>query len=75
MNAQRRKQLNKIRESLDCLIVELDQVKDDEEEAYENMPESLQESERGQLMYENVDKLEDIVNELQNQLGELEDVE
>lgn len=39
-------------------------VKDEEEEAYDNLPEGVQESERGEAIQENVDSLESIADDI-----------
>lgn len=57
MNAERRKRRDAIGEILSAIISDIEELKDDEEGALENMPESLQESERGEKMRENVDSL------------------
>jgi len=55
MNKQRR---NRIAEALELISQArdiLEEVKDEEQESYENLPESLQYGERGEQMQENVD--------------------
>lgn len=73
MNAARRKELKAIvskLEALDALREEiwddLRQVANDEQDALENMPESLQESERGQTMQEYIDTMDEVMDELEN---------
>lgn len=65
MNAQRRKSLEKV----EALIAEarslLDEVVTEEKDAYDNMPESLQNSERGETIYDNLSQLEDMVANLE----------
>ena len=41
MNKQRRKVLEEIIEEMDALLTKLEDVKTEEEEAYDNMPESF----------------------------------
>lgn len=72
MNAQRRKALRVIitkLEELDSLRQEilerLEEVKGEEQQALDNMPESLQESERGQQMQEYIDSMESTTTELE----------
>ena len=72
MNRERRKELAAIikkLEELDALREEireqLEAVKDEELEALENMPESLQESERGQQMQEYIDEMENVLYDLE----------
>ena len=50
MNNIRRKEINKVKEKLENLLADLDGLKSEEEEAYDNMPESLQESDRGEAI-------------------------
>lgn len=56
MNAARRKEIERAIDLLYQAIIE--NVRDDEQDAYDNMPESLQYSERGERMSENVDALD-----------------
>lgn len=63
MNAERRKKI----EAALALIAE---CKYDEQEAYDNMPESFQEGERGDAMQEHINNLEDAETALQEIVGE-----
>ena len=62
MNNIRRKEINKVKEKLENLLADLDGLKSEEEEAYDNMPESLQESDRGGEMLENIEYLDEAYN-------------
>ena len=75
MNAERRKRRDAIGEILSAIISDIEELKGDEEGALENMPESLQESERGEKMRENVDSLEEIISELESQRNYLSEVD
>lgn len=75
MNAQRRKVRDEILERLDGIVADLEELRNEEEEALENMPENLQESERAIQMQDNIDRLDEIINEIDNQKCELEDVD
>lgn len=66
MNAERRKRLEKVLDDLEGMQEEIDSICKEETEAYENMPESLQGSERGETMSNNVDLLDDIKDEMEN---------
>ena len=73
MNKQRR---NRIAEALELISQArgiLEEVKDEEQESYENLPESLQYGERGEQMQENVDSLEEFIGYLEetDSLGEM----
>ena len=75
MNRIRRKSLRTILGQMDELSTVLATVKEalqdvlnEEQEAYDNLPEGLQESDRGQQMQEYIDALEGVVDSL----GELD---
>lgn len=77
MNNARRKVLNSIIARLEDLQTDLQGVLDEEQEAYENMPEGLQASERGEAMEtaidnmaEAVDAFEDLASLIQEAIGE-----
>ena len=60
MNKARRGRIEKVANLLEELRGELESVKDEEQSAYINMPESLQGSERGESMQDAIDALDDI---------------
>lgn len=53
-------------------MTDLEAVRDEEEEALYNLPESLQESTKGDEMQENIDDLDNIVSNLSDVIDELE---
>lgn len=57
MNRDRRRRLQNLRDAIEEIRVE-------EEEAFNNSPDSIQESERGQAIADNADRLESIVEDL-----------
>lgn len=67
MNKQRRKWLEDIIGKLEEQKEELYNLQQEEQEAYDNMPESLQDSERGQAVCE-------YAYDLETECGSLEDV-
>lgn len=50
---------------LDDLGEELKAIMDEEREAYDNMPENLQLTERGETMEENIDAISSVIEELE----------
>lgn len=71
MNRVRRKSLKDALGKMDELSTVLENVKDaiqavldEEQEAYDNLPEGLQEAERGQQMQEYIEALEGVVDSL-----------
>ena len=75
MNANLMKIRDEVIKQLEYTIETLNDLKSAEEDAYDNMPENLQESERGQRISDNVEALETIIDELENQKDELEEVD
>lgn len=71
MNDARRKELQKAIDLLGEAMAIIDCAKDEEEDAYYNLPESLQDSERGDKMYENVEKMDDMVDAINETIDDL----
>lgn len=86
MNKARRKELAQIvakLEELDALREEIREriaaVQDDEQDALDNLPENLQEGEKGQQMKEYIDTMENVTGELdlidiEDLVGQLRDI-
>lgn len=64
MNTARRKQLKQAAELLSQAQAIIESVRDDEQYEYHNIPESLQYSERGERMYENVAALDTMLEDI-----------
>lgn len=65
MNKIRRTKLSKLQEQIDELRMALEDILEEEQEAFDNMPESIQYSEKGELMEEGISALEDAVSNLE----------
>lgn len=74
MNKERRKLLIKAQEMIDEARSLIEDVKDEEDDAYSNLPENLIYSERGEEMEDNVTALEDVLDELEEVSSALEDI-
>ena len=74
MNKQRRKTLKEIRDRLQACYEDLDMVFEEEQEAYDNLPDSLQESERGEEMSGNVDFLEELRDSISDICDEIDEL-
>lgn len=61
MNKVRRKALEEIVAKLEELKCELEMLQEEEQDAFDNLPESLQGGERGQQMEEYIQKIGDAV--------------
>lgn len=73
MNDARRKELKKAVSLIDDAKEKLleargivDIARDEEQDAYDNLPESLQESEKGEAINDNIDRLDEAVYELES---------
>lgn len=58
MNKMNRKQLSDLISRIETIREELDEIKDGEEEKFDNMPENLQDSEKGEALSEIIDFLD-----------------
>lgn len=74
MNAMRRKQLAKAIQMIYDTQEIIEMVKDEEQDSYDNLPEGIQDSERGETMYENIDTLGDISDNLIDYTTTLEEM-
>lgn len=63
MNAKRRKEIEKILAALEGLEERISTLYEEESEAYENLPEAIQESERGENMLSASEALENAMDE------------
>ena len=74
MNKERRKELEKV----EALISEarnlLEEVRDGEEDALCNLPESFQMSERGEKMEDAISSMNDVLDALEEAEGSLEEL-
>jgi hypothetical protein len=73
MNTKRRKMIAKAIGSISEARGLLEEVHSDEQSAYDNMPLSIQESERGERMAEVISEIENAVDDLENLESVLED--
>lgn len=72
MNKQRRKAIDEIQGKLMDLQSELECVRDEEQEAFDNLPESIQYSERGERMEEFIQYLEESMDNLESAIESLD---
>lgn len=66
MNAARRTKLRHIASHLEELRVQLEEIRDEEQEAFDNMPQSFQDSDKGEAAQEVLGHLDDAVSYLEN---------
>lgn len=71
MNNERRQRIRKLIEQLETINSEIEELRADEQDAFVNMPESLQSSERGDKAQEAISNLEncdlsDVISSLES---------
>lgn len=71
MNKARLKRLDTVADGLETLLRELSEIRDEELEAYDNLPDGIQASERGEQMSENADALEEVCDNFESLISEL----
>ncbi len=74
MNAKRRKRIMAVANKLDELVEQLMEIREEEQECLDNMPENLQDSERGQQMGEAISILEDAESYIADQSAALTEI-
>lgn len=74
MNNQRRKEIKKIIEKMYDIKTEIESVLSDEEFSFDNMPEGLQNSERGMNSEEAIDLLNEAIDNIEGSIENLEDI-
>ncbi|XKH58691.1 hypothetical protein LG293_16715 (plasmid) [Citricoccus nitrophenolicus] len=73
MNKQRRKAINDIHDRLSSIKDEIETQCDEEQSAYDNLPESIQESDRGHAAYEAAEALKTALESVDEALDRLMD--
>lgn len=72
MNKDRRKALQGIIDQLTELKEAVESLQEEEQEAFDNLPEGIQFSERGESMEEAISNLEDAVNSIDEAISSIE---
>lgn len=72
MNKQRKESIFKIKERISTIQSELESIKDDEEYYFDNMPENLQGSIRGEDSQEAIELLEESLEYLGRSIEQLD---
>ena len=74
MNKARRKAIEEIIDQLGTLKEQLECISEEEQEAFDNLPESIQYSERGEAMGEYVTDLDDAASSIDDVMSTLQDI-
>lgn len=71
MNKVKRVRINKIVSELDLLLSKVETLRDEEQYAFDNMPENLQDSSKGEILEEKIDQLDDATDYLSDAIESL----
>ena len=74
MNKERRRRLGNVYAALQAAKDELDWIREEEQDAYDNLPESLQVTERGFELQHNVENMETAGEALSEAIEALEEI-
>lgn len=71
MNKERRKEIEALIDELDDLKARIESVQSDEQDYFDNMPENLQSSERGEMAEEAIGNLDSALDSLDEAIDSL----
>ena len=74
MNKTRRKALEKVQDKLLEAQADLQWIREEEEDAFDNLPESIQDSEKGESMQEAISTMEEIDSSIQDAIDSLSEL-
>lgn len=74
MNKVRRKRIQEAISKLEEAKQILKEVQVEEQDSFDNLPGSLQDSEKGEQLSDNISFLDDVVSDLDDQMGQLEEL-
>lgn len=66
MNKQRRSTLRAINDRLSTIKDEIEAVMDEEQDAYDNLPDGLRDGDKGDQMADNVSELQGVIDTIEN---------
>ena len=75
MNDSRRKRLEKASQLISQAVAALEEVRDEEQEAFDNLSENLQGGEKGEAMELAVSTIEDALSSLSDALSGIDDAQ
>lgn len=73
MNKQRRKKLESLAEQIRVVKDELEELRDEEQTAHDNLPDSFQEGEQGSRMESCIENLDEAIDDLDNAILMIEE--
>ena len=73
MNKKRRKQLEGVAGQIEVQRVLLEELRDEEQDAFDNMPESMQQAEKGQKMEEAISSIDSALDSLEQAASDVQE--
>lgn len=73
MNNTRRKELCTIIQKIEVILNDLEQVRDEEQDCFDNLPEGIADSERGEKFEECIDNLDSAISSIEESIGYIND--
>ena len=74
MNKERRQELGDVIDYLDDAIMRLEEIRDDEQDSFDNLPEGLQSSRTGDSMQDAIDRLEGFCGDIEKIKASISDM-
>ena len=74
MNKERRQELGDVIDYLDDAIMRLEEIRDDEQDSFDNLPEGLQTSRTGDSMLDAIDRLEGFCDDIEKVKASVSDM-
>lgn len=74
MNIKRRRKILQVICALEEQLEQIESVCEEEQEAYDNLPEGIQGSDRGDTMYEIIDGMESAYSDLKDIISNLQEI-
>lgn len=71
MNKDRRKRIEALIEKIDDIKIEIEEIQSEEQDAFDNMPESFQDGERGEQSQSAIDALGEALGALDETIDQL----
>ena len=75
MNRDRRKWITEVVGRFQGIRNEIELIRDEEQEAFDSLPESLQDGERGDMMQQAIDHLEEALQAIEEAESQLEEAQ
>jgi hypothetical protein len=74
MNKERRQELGEVIDYLDDAIIRLEEIRDDEQDSFDDLPEGLQNSRTGDSMLNAIDQLDEFCSDIEKVKSKVSDM-